>query len=289
MTGKILLESFSGVQVAWIRYGSGFCAFLLFAAFRVFFGRQKWSDFFLIPNELRPWLELATLGIGPFVFSPLMQFVGLETAQAMDNSILVATEPLITVLLAWGILGEKMNRDHFVSMSLAFTGFLFFSGIIGGSTAGAISVGMMFLVFAQIGEGAYSVFSRKLVVRYQPTAILGTALAMATLILSGFVYLFDQFPRVEQVGLDQLGATLWIGPIGSTLTYLIWAMVARTVTVPAMAITLFVQPIGGALVGYFFLGEGLTAGRAFGAFLILLGIAYLSWREIRRSADFVLE
>jgi len=287
MTGKILLETFSGVQVAWIRYSSGFFAFFLFAAFRVFTGKQKWRDYFLLPKDLRPWLELATLGIGPFVFSPLMQFVGLETAQAMDNSILVATEPLITVLLAWGILGEKMNRDHYISMGLALTGFLFFAGLFGGVSGPALSIGMLFLLFAQIGEGAYSVFSRKLVVRYKPTAVLGTALAIATIILTGFMYVFDRFPDSGQIGLSQVGATLWLGPIGSTLTYLIWAMVARTVTVPAMAITLFVQPICGALVGYFFLGEGLTAERAFGAFLILLAITFLSWKEIRNSGDFV--
>lgn len=286
MTGKILLGTFTGVQVAWIRYFSAFLAFLFYAVFSIVFRKQKWGDFFLIPAQLRPRLEVVLLGLGPFVFSPIMQFVGLETAQAMDNSILIATEPLITVILAWAILGEKMNRSHFVSMGLALTGFLFFSGFLREDFGVALSLGMVFLILAQFGEGIYSVFSRKLVVSYRPMAILGTALAIGAFVLSGFVGSFDRFPDLGQASPSQFAAILWLGPIGSTLTYLIWAMVARTVTVPAMAITLFIQPLCGALLGYFFLGEGLTPGRAFGAFLILVAVTFLSWKEICHSRDF---
>jgi drug/metabolite transporter (DMT)-like permease len=288
LMGKTLLRTYSGLQVAWIRYAGAFAAFLLVATLSVLIDRRKrLRDYFLVPTDLRIWLELFAVGIGPFVFSPILQFVGLETTQAMDNSILIATEPLITVVLAWAILGERMTRDHWISMGIAITGFFLFSGLFGrfaGEGAGfSLSFGMILLVLAQVGEGAYSVFGRKLVQVYAPTAVLGSALGIGLVLLTAIVAVFDRLPSPSTGGMSQLGAALFLGPIGSTLTYLIWAMIARTVTVPSMVITLFIQPVLGAWVGYLLLGESLTTERFAGALLILTAVAFLFYREIRRA------
>lgn len=283
MMGKSLLQSFTGVQVAWVRYSSAFLSFLIFALLGVLAGRRKWTDYFLIPRQLRTWLELLALGLGPFVFSPLMQFVGLETTQAMDNSILIATEPLVTVLLAWVVLGEKMNRYHTRSIVLALVGLVFFSGVFTDHPGVLFTTGMIFLILAQFGEAAYSIFGRKLVLRYPPLPILGTGLAIGALTLSGWVLVFDRFPDLGHFSPANIRATLYLGPIGSTLTYLVWVTIARSVSVPAMAITLFIQPIVGFLVGYLFLAESLTVARGFGAFLILAAIAYLSFQNEKKG------
>lgn len=291
MFGKILLHSFSALQVAWIRYFGAFVAFVIVVGVAIAIDpKKRRSDYFLFPKSLRTWLELITLGVGPFVYSPILQFMGLETAQAMDNSILIATEPLITVLLAWAVLGERMTRDHWISMFIALSGFFLFSGIFGemlGKEAGfTLSIGMTLLIFAQLGEGAYSVFGRKLVQVYPPTAVLGTALAIGAVLLTVVVVSFDTLPPLGIASGKQIAAALILGPIGSTLTYLLWAMIARTVTVPSAVITLFIQPVLGAVLGYTLLGERLTVERMIGAFLILLAIAYLFYREIRRDPVF---
>lgn len=278
LMGKRLLQNFGGIQVAWLRYASGFACFFLFALFSVIARRKTWRDYFLVPTNLRTWLELFALAIGPFVYSPILQFIGLESTQAMDNSILIATEPLISILLAWGVLGERMTRDQWISMGLALAGFFLFSGA--GVT---LSIGMILLLFAQLGEAAYSVFGRKLVQLHAPTAVLGTAMGIGSFVLTLVVLFFDRFPPVVAIGPGQAGALLWLGPLGSTVTYLIWAMIARSVTVPSMVITLFIQPVLGAFLGYLILGETLTAERAAGAGLILAAVALLSYREIRRS------
>lgn len=288
MMGKALLRSFSGIQVAWIRYCGGFLSYVLAVGATVAFDRRKkWSDYFLWPSNARTWVELFAVALGPFVFSPILQFVGLETAQALDNSILIATEPLVAVILARAVLGERMTRDHLVSMFVALVGFLLFSGLLGGlfgaGTGVSLSLGMLMLLFAQLGEGAYSVFGRKLVQTHAPTAVLGTALGIGIATLTAVVAAFGRFPSPAEATLMDLGAALWLGPIGSTVTYLIWAMIARTVTVPSMVITLFIQPVLGAAIGLILLGERLTTERLGGAGLILGAIAYLFLREVRRD------
>lgn len=288
LMGKALLQTYSGLQVAWIRYVGAFLSYALVVLVTLILNRAKrWNHYFLIPTNLRTWLELFALGIGPFVFSPILQFIGLETAQAMDNSILLATEPLITVLLAWGVLGERMYRDHWISMGIALVGFFLFSGLLGGTLGGSLvfslSAGMILLLFAQFGEAAYSVFGRKLVQVYAPSAVLGTALGIGAFFLTLIVCFFDRLPDLAAASTSQCGAMLWLGPIGSTLTYLIWAMISRTVSLPSMALTLFIQPVLGTALGYLLLGESLTPERFSGALFILAAIAFLFFREVRRA------
>lgn len=280
--GKTLIRSFHGVQVAWFRYVSGFAVYFLFAVVRVAFGKRKWSDYFLRPKSRRIALEIAVLGVGAFVFSPILQFVGLETAQAMENSILIATEPLITVALAWAILGEKMNRAQTTSMILAIVGVVFFTGLLGLGATG-FSIGLIYLLLAQFGESGYSVFGKKLALVHEPKAILGSALALGACLLTVFTVAFDKIPSLGALGASEAGAIFWIGPLGSTLTYLIWTSISKKVTVASMAITLFVQPLVGSLAGYLLLGERLTVGQLFGAILIFISIAFLAVQETRRG------
>jgi drug/metabolite transporter (DMT)-like permease len=113
--------------------------------------------------------------------------------------------------------------------------------------------------------------------------VLGSALAIGATILTFIVGIFDHFPSAAAAGLPQFGAALWLGPLGSTATYLIWALIARTATVPSMVLTLFIQPVLGAALGFWLLGERLTWVRFSGAAMILTGISFLLLRELRRT------
>lgn len=280
LMGKILLRSFDGIQVAWIRYFSAFLVYLLVVSFLVAFRKGRWCDYFLWPRELRSKLELLLLGAGPFFFSPILQFIGLESTQAMDNSILFATEPLITILLAWVVLGEKMTRSQAASLAITMLGFLFFSGLVGQVPENAFSFGLFLLLMAQFGEASYSVFGRKLVREFKPAAILGSGLAIGAFALTVILFVFGEFPKTDLLAASpNLGPILWLGPLGSTLAYLIWVAIAKGVKVPVMAMTLFIQAVFGASLGIFVLGERLTPLRGFGAFLIVVAIIVFSAQE----------
>ena len=75
-------------------------------------------------------------------------------------------------------------------------------------------------------------------------------------------------------GLSALGwksilALMWLGPLGTALSYLFWMLVMRRAPVASLALTLFVQPVFGSVWGYVFLGERLSQVQAAGAVLII--------------------
>jgi chloramphenicol-sensitive protein RarD len=281
LAGKSLLEAFSGIQVGWMRYAGAFSAFLLYAASGVLFRRRRWTDYFLIPRRAEVARDLAILGVGPFALSPVFQFIGLKTVQAMDYSILIAVEPLVTVWMAWIVLGERMKRIHFVAMGIALFGFLLFSGIFRTGISG-FPFGMLFLLGALVAECAHSVFGKKLVAEFEPRRFLGSALGIGAVLLTVFTAATDGIPDLTRIQTrGQWASALWIGPIASTCTYIVWSAVSKRVAVATMSITLFIQPVAGAALGYLFRDEGLDLERAVGAFLILAAIASLSLQELR--------
>src|SRR5262249_48911831 len=68
------------------------------------------------------------------------------------------------------------------------------------------------------------------------------------------------------------GALIWMGPFGTTMTYLYWMFVLNQGSVASVSLTLFIQPICGALWGYVFLGDRLSVIQVGGGILILAAV-----------------
>ena len=116
--------------------------------------------------------------------------------------------------------------------------------------------------------------------------VFGSSLLWGFAILSVLVTLFTGPGAWGELatGLLQLDARgwmamLWLGPLGSTLTYLIWLIALESTDVSSAALTLFVQPIVGALLGAAVLGEELTPMKWSGGAVILASVVLLTLRR----------
>jgi probable blue pigment (indigoidine) exporter len=192
-------------------------------------------------------------------------------------------EPLITVFMAWVFLRERLTRSNQIAFALALTGFAFLSvpsdlsvfssNLRGGADGTEHGWGNLIILISLIGEASYSILGRQLLVRFKPQPILGTALVigvgfltLALLSSGSSAFHFEHFYASSVFG------ALWLGVLGTTMTYLYWMIVLREAPVASLAVTLFVQPVFGSLWGYLVLHDRLTLFQAFGAALIFLGV-----------------
>jgi drug/metabolite transporter (DMT)-like permease len=79
-----------------------------------------------------------------------------------------------------------------------------------------------------------------------------------------------------------LAGTLYLGVVMTALGYAVWNWCLERVEAPRVAIFLNIQPLGGALIGVWWLGERLTAFTVAGGLLILLGL-HLTVKARRRG------
>lgn len=278
MMGKWMLVDFQPLQVAWLRYFSAavfFWIFLILCRFSCRF-REWMGNFFPFFKDFRSGSQVIAMGLITFCVGPLLAFTGLAQTQAIDNALVVALEPLVTVLLAFVILREPMKKIDAFGFGIALFGFALLSGIAFKSRSGVASQSSVFgniiIAISLFGEGCFSVFSRILIQKFHAVAIFATSLAVGAIALTIVLLLTSEFPSIHSFTFQSALATLWVGPLGTAICYFIWLWVLRQATVTSIAASVLIQPVVGALGGYFFLQENLSSLQALGGFLIILAV-----------------
>jgi drug/metabolite transporter (DMT)-like permease len=286
--GKLVLRDLGPEHAAWARYTIALLFYFLFArAFPRFVPR---GGAFVPLRGLRgsslAWLVL--LGFLTFCFSPLLQFTGLQASRSVDNALIIALEPLMAVVMAWILLGEALERRHWLSLGLAVIGFGFLSELTPDRlTRGWDSHlwGNVILLVSLSGEAAYSILGRKLVGegkqrsgRFGAAQVLGSSLVAGVAILTAITWYRVGPPPLAGVSATAWLALLWLGVLGTTLGYFLWMNALKTATVASLSLTLFIQPVLGAVWGSVFLGERLGPSQWLGGALILAAML-IQYRE----------
>ncbi len=290
--GKFIMRGFGPLEGAWLRYTSAllaYCVFVLVARrFRP--GKDLFRQPFMMPANAKDAALLFLLGFMSSCFSPWLQMSGLSSSHASDNALIIALEPMMTVLIAWIFLGERLTRAHLVAFGLALVGFALLAGLTPAGLANGWNshlTGNLVLLLSLTGEALYSTLGRKLIVRYPPMAVFGSALAVGVFcqtLGSGVMGTLPSYSQLASAPWSSILGVLWTGPLGTAMTYLFWMMALPSAPVASLALTVFVQPILGPVWGAIFLDERLTLTQLFGSIMILAAVFGQSWVE-RRSAD----
>jgi drug/metabolite transporter (DMT)-like permease len=288
LMGKYLLESFSPPQAAWLRYAAGLASFLAVgAALRL---RRRALPLLFAPRTLRDGGVLFCLGFFAFCFSPLLQLSGLSGSRAADNALIVAMEPLMAVFLAWLLLRERPAAGHWAAFGVALIGFFLLAGSRDKATPDSgwdpRLMANLLILASLLGKTLYSSLGRKLIDRHPPVAVFGSALllgvaclSLATARLSGL----PSWDQLTQLSFKAFLALIWLGPFGTTLSYLYWMTALKKAPVASIALTLFIQPVFGPFWGMAFLDERLSGVQWVGSGLILGAILGQTILQVRRS------
>jgi drug/metabolite transporter (DMT)-like permease len=293
---KILLEESGAPTVAWLRYSSAALTLIGVALLgRVFARQSKSGDLnrstamgFWIPGTLKSRLILLALGVVTFCITPLLQIIGLSTSQAVDNALIIAIEPLMTTLMAWLILGEALTRKDLAAFVVALFGFSLLSGLTPARIFGGLDshlLGNLLILLSLVGEATFSPLSRILMRESSASSVFRTALFIGVLALTLLVFTVFQAPALWTEGWDlrRLGALLWLGPFGTAATYYFWIWALSRATIAQMVLTLFVQPLAGALFGAWILGERIALIQGVGGLLILAAVLVPTLTALKRD------
>lgn len=169
---------------------------------------------------------LGLVGIGGF---NLLFFMGMQETSAVNGALIMATNPLMTALLAAVILGERPNPRHMLALPVALAGVAVV--LLGGGATLALSRGDGLMLGANLCWALYNVLGRRLM----PA---GSGIANTT-------------------GVMVMGALALIVVAG-----LAGAPVA--LPGPQAGLALVVMAVGGSVVAYLFYNAGLArlgAGR----------------------------
>jgi len=237
--------------------------------------------------ERRDWLLVVALGALNFTLAPTLQISGLQYTQSIDVSILIALEPTMTVLLAAMALQERPSGATIWTLLLGTLGMLVLSGVgFAGEVAGASNrlLGNSLFTVSLLCEAAVTVGGGRLAVRYAPSqAVLAMKAAgfIAAVVVFAPIVLSADYVAYSW---KAWSSVIYLAVLPSAFCYTVWYRVIKVVPVGHVALSLFVQPIVGTIIGYTLLDETVGVETVAGALLVCASLAWWQARSLRNQA-----
>ncbi|MEO7001949.1 MAG: DMT family transporter [Ktedonobacterales bacterium] len=243
-----------------------------------------------IPLDRRSLWLLVTLILLGFVFNKAFEYFGLALSTASDVALLIATESLFTALLSWTFLHERVTSAGVAALVVGMVGVYLIveRGVapqFGGSGGATRVIGDLLVIFSLLIESSYTILGKTTLDRMPP--LLFTSVTLAG---SLFIWVPAGLASVAVGGLPHLTwvewlAVLYMALVATVTGYWLWFRALTTLDASAAAPTLFIQPLLGAALAIWLLGDALTWATLAGGALIFLSLLLVMRRRHRRSGQ----
>ncbi|NLI93357.1 MAG: DMT family transporter [Peptococcaceae bacterium] len=278
ITGKISIREFSPISLTFLRF-----LFTLPVIFTILYLKHP-EDW--IPKR-KEWLPLGILGlIGTFGYHVFF-FTALRYTQAVNASLIGATNPMVTTFLAIVFLREKLTPMRALGILLSFTGVFFI--VTNGDWQALRSLRFNFgdlIMFTAVWFWAsYAVISRVFMQKYQLEPLKVTAYTFFTCTVVSFPLVLLEAPW--QNWLSASGGAwlsiLYMSLFASIIGYGIQLIGIQHIGAARAAIFINIVPAFVIIESIVFLGEIFSWFKAFSAGVIILGVYLASRSETEPS------
>lgn len=275
-TASVLMRYFVNVidpvEIAFIRYLlGGLCVLPLFFLFRS-------------PNLTRDLCyKSAALGILFFGLFPYLFAQAFVYTSAARGSLVLATMPIWTMLIAKAIGHETINLLSLTAMVLAILGlFIALSDKLFMPVNEAVSFkGELIMLCAALCGAIYATFARPVLKQIPATTMTPIAMLAGCVALLPFTFASGIDEHVLALSSMQVGLVIYVGIVTGGVAFFIfnWVLTRTTATFNTMFVTL--NPIVAIFLAYLFLGEAINVNFMIGVLVVFsgLGIAVYSQRK----------
>ncbi|MDP8923033.1 MAG: DMT family transporter [Chloroflexota bacterium] len=230
----------------------------------------------------RRFVDVCLIGVvNPFLCG-VLSALALMYASSGLVAVLISLAPLLTVLLAIVVLGERIpSRLQLAGLAAAFAGVAVLlvtrSTGLGPLEDGDLRGHAMALAVALLMAGV-TVYARLRLGGADPLAMAAGQIVGGLLCSLPITLLVD-----ELVALDQISVRAWVaivasGSVGLGASFVLFLGMIERHGPTASLLALYVMPVAAATLGALFLDETITPAMAVGAALVLLGVVLFTRR-----------
>ncbi len=267
---KIALQDLSAPHLTLLRHLVASAAFVpLLLAFRAR----------LLPRQadLPRFFVLGLLGYT--VYHLALNF-GQTQVSAGAASLIIATAPAITALLAVFMTGERLPALGWVGSAVSFLGVVLI--VVGDAGEGVTFNGYAWLiVLAAVTTSLYAILQRRMFASYKPIEVAAFATWAGTVPLLAF--LPGVVGAVSTAGSEALLATIYIGVFPSAVAYTIFAYALSRAPVTLVTAALYMVPVFSLVASWLLVGEVPGLLTAVGGSVAIAGIVLVNLSKQRRA------
>lgn len=235
------------------------------------------------PQRLADWLALLVMGVinNALPFSLIMW--GQTSIDSGLASILNATTPLFTFLLAHLLTAdEKITRRGLAGIAIGFVGALVLIGPGALAGLGLQSWGQLAVLGAAVCYACAAIYGRRLR-HLSPIVAAAGMTSAAALVLLPLAAAWER-PWTASPDAATWTALLSLGLISTAVAYILYFRILASAGATNLLLVTFLIPIAALLLGTLILGEQITLTALGGMLLIFAGLAVIDGRLLRRQS-----
>lgn len=254
---RLTLEYFSAFSLGFLRYLIASIALIFIAAFT----KMK------LPHRKDiPWFLLAG-GVG-FFFYTIAFNQGQAIVTAATGSVVIATVPLITAVLARFVYREKLMAYQWVALVVEFIGVIVLTLMTGNFS---INGGLFWLLCAALALSAYNLLQRKLTKTYTALQTSTYSILLGTCLLT--IFAPAAVRDIVKVPPIQFLYIAILGVCSSAIAYVSWAKAfSKAKKTSQVSNYMFVTPFLTSVLGFLIAGEVPDKATLVGGSIILVGV-----------------
>jgi drug/metabolite transporter (DMT)-like permease len=238
---------------------------LLFGIVVIFVQRISW------PRRRKEWTPLLVLGIANIAIPFFLISWGEQSIDSAVASILNATVPLFTILIAHYLLkDDKITAPKVLGLLMGFAGVVILMSKDIGTSLGSV-LGQLAIVLASVFYAGGGVYARK--TTHDMPGIMRSAgpLLPATVLMWLTMFLVESPVKFPRLGITWI-ALLFLGVLGSGFAFVLSYYLLHEIGPTRTSMVTYLFPLGGVILGVAFLNEQLSWQLVLGALLIVLSL-----------------
>lgn len=260
-----------------VRWGLRDAPLLWFAALRALVGGAALAVVAAtqrrpVPRSARTWGWVGLLGLVNVSVAFAAMFAGIASLATGVAAVLSNAQPLLILLPAWWLFGERMSARTGIALAMGFGGLLVVA-LPGGGGSGAL---LSLLSAAAVTAGTLMVR----VLRDVDIVVVSAAhFLVGGVGLAGVAFVVEGVPDIAWT-VRFTAVLAYLGLIATAATTLAWFVEAQRCPLASLTPWLLLVPVFGLLIG-FVAGERPNAWTVMGVALVLASV----WASLFRSGN----
>jgi drug/metabolite transporter (DMT)-like permease len=229
------------------------------------------------------WKFFLCLGIVGITLPNLFQNYGMTMTSAHISSIIQASGPVFTILLAVLFLKEPLGKNKILGTLIAMIGTILLVTEGGMRLSGSTFLGNLLVLMSALSYAVSSILSKKILDKYDPLTVATMSMFMGTIILAVFMMLESPGEKIPEITPYFWVIILILAMLPGTLALLVWYNILRTSEVSRVILFIYLIPVFATAIAYFWPGEVIKLGTVIFAALIVFGVVIAQYDWGKRS------
>lgn len=254
---RLTLQFFSAFSLGFLRYFIASCTLLVVAILKK-----------IQPPSRRDLLWFFVSGGVGFFFYMIAFNQGQSTVTASTGSVVIATVPVITALLARFVYREKLRIYQWFAILIELIGVIVLTLM---NNVFSVNRGLFWLFLAALALSVYNLIQRRLTKTYTALQTSTYSIFFGTLLLA--IFAPTSFREISNAPTIQYLYLVILGVCSSAIAYVSWAKAfSKAKQTSQVSNYMFVTPFLTSVLGFLIVGEVPDRATLYGGGIILIGI-----------------